>query len=286
VTSTIDAIGAASEAVETALRHSAISVVEMDSPERAQQAAELLRIVWQDDGYPVPSNLLLTIQHAGGYLFGAYDADGSLLGVSMGLLSKDGLHSHITGVAAQARRRGLGYALKQHQRLWALDHGITTITWTCDPLVRRNVIFNLHALGAGIHEYGQDHYGAMTDGVNRGDESDRFLFHWSLLSSEAIRAGRERLPYAPPGNRPRALSADDAGPVVHDVAGVARLVATPPDIESLRASDQDQARAWRFAVRAAVQPALAAGGRIIGVTAAGDLAIDAPTTHVETGVER
>lgn len=275
MTSTVDAIGAASEAVDKALRHSVIRVAELTTPAQSHQGAELLRAVWHDDNYPVPANLLLTIQHAGGYLFGAYDEAGELLGVSLGMLSNEGLHSHITGVVSGARRRGLGYALKQHQRLWALDHGITCITWTCDPLVRRNVTFNLHALGADVVEYGVDHYGAMTDGVNRGDESDRLVFHWQLLSDRAVRAGRDRLPFVQPGGRPHALIAEEGRPATGEVDGVARLVATPPDIESLRLREAEQAKAWRFAMREAVQPALTAGGRIVGLTADGDIVVDA-----------
>ncbi|HET6909211.1 MAG TPA: hypothetical protein VFH54_07740 [Mycobacteriales bacterium] len=276
MTSTVEAIHAAGAAVDRALQHSVIRVAELTTPTQAHEAAELLRTVWHDDNYPVPANLLVTIQHAGGYLHGAYDATHGLVGVSLGILSNDGLHSHITGVVEPARRRGLGYALKQHQRLWALDHGLTCITWTCDPLVRRNVAFNLHALGADIVDYAVDHYGAMTDGVNHGDESDRFVFHWRLLSDAAVRAGRERLPFLRPAGRPPALVAADHGPEPTGTASIARLVATPADIELLRVSNPEQAMAWRHAMREAVHPALVAGGRIAGLTANGDIVVDCP----------
>jgi len=283
MTSTAEAIDAAGEAVDRALRRSVIRVAELTTPVQSHEAAALLRAVWHDDNYPVPANLLLTIQHAGGYLFGAYDERGELVGVSLGLLSNDGLHSHITGVVEPARRRGLGYALKQHQRLWALDHGITCITWTCDPLVRRNVMFNLHALGAEIVDYAVDHYGPMTDGVNHGDESDRFIFHWQLLSDAVVRAGRERLPFVQAAGRQPALVATERGPTPIVVAGVARLVATPPDIELLRASNPEEAMAWRHAMRQAVHPALAAGGRVAGLTADGDIVVDCRRSEPSSG---
>jgi predicted GNAT superfamily acetyltransferase len=275
MTSAVAALDAAAETVDLAMRRSAVRIVELDTPQLARDGANLLQAVWHDDGYPVPANLLLTIQHAGGYLFGAYDEDNVLVGVSMGLLSREGLHSHITGVGEPVRRHGLGYALKQHQRLWALDHGLTTITWTCDPLVRRNVTFNLHALGATVAHYGEDHYGEMDDGVNKGDESDRFVFHWELLSARAVRASRERLPYVDAAKRPRAVVEGADGPAACDIAETARVVATPADIETLRISDPAAAKRWRYAVRDAVQPALHAGGRIVGLTAAGELVIDA-----------
>ncbi len=228
-----------------------VTVLELRTPAETERGAALLREVWRSAESPVPANLLRTVQHTGGYVFGAYDDSGALLGVAMGLLSVDGLHSHITGVVPAGQRRGLGFALKQHQRWWALDRGLTTITWTCDPLVRRNLVFNLHALGADVHAYLPDHYGAMTDGVNAGDESDRFELHWDLLSDRAVQAAEGRLPW---------VSGD-------------RTVPLPEDIEALRLKDPVAARAWRHRVRDAVVPALADGAVVRGLDAEGALVL-------------
>jgi predicted GNAT superfamily acetyltransferase len=48
--------------------------------------------------------------------------------------------------------------------------------------VARNAHFNLVVLGARITEYLVDQYGAMNDGVNRGDESDRLMASWALAA--------------------------------------------------------------------------------------------------------
>ena len=230
-----------------------VSVRELTTAAATERAAALLLQVWGGSEPPVPAHLLRTVQHIGGYAFGAYDAGDDLVAVSMGLLSREGLHSHITGVLPSGQRHGLGFALKQHQRRWALERGITTITWTCDPLVRRNMAFNLHALGATVVAYLPDHYGAMTDGVNKGDESDRFELRWDLMSARAVAAAAGRLPWAAP-------------------RGV--LVPLPEDIEALRRADPAAARSYRRAVRDAVLPLLAKGAVIRGLTAAGELVLE------------
>src|ERR687886_297223 len=88
------------------------------------------------------------------------------------------LHSHITGVAPTDAHRGIGFALKLHQRAWALARGVRLVVWTFDPLVARNAWFNLAKLGALPTAYLESFYGAMSDGINAGEESDRVLVDW------------------------------------------------------------------------------------------------------------
>lgn len=246
-----DALSSAAAAAARASARAEVSVLELRTAAETQRAAELLREVWRSSEMPVPANLLRAVQQTGGYAFGAYDESGALVAAALGLLSRDGLHSHITGVVPRGQRRGLGLALKQHQRWWALEQGLAVITWTCDPLVRRNVAFNLHALGAEVTGYLPDHYGPMTDGVNTGDESDRLELRWDLAGPRAAEAAEGRLPW---------LTGE-------------RTVALPDDVEALRRRDPAQALAWRRAVREAVVPALAAGARIAGLTAEGALVL-------------
>lgn len=265
----------AEAAAARAIHRSGVSLLEIATPADAGRAAELLREVWRGPQLPVPGNLVRTVQHAGGYVYGAYDDAGTLLAVSLGLLAQDGLHSHITGVAPIGQRRGLGYALKQHQRSWALARGMSRITWTCDPLVRRNVLFNVHALGASVVGYLVDHYGPMDDEVNKGDESDRLELHWDLLSDRALEAGEGRLPFVPAGGRPVAIETGPTGlPVVHAVPGPARVVSLPADIEALRRGDPAAGHLWRRAVRAALAPAMGDGAVVLGLTTTGDLVLD------------
>ncbi|MCW2499614.1 MAG: hypothetical protein JWN87_1290 [Frankiales bacterium] len=266
-------------ATEHALSRAGVTVLELRTPAETDRAAAVLREVWRSDQDPVPANLLRAVQQTGGYVFGAYGDTGRLLGVSLGLLARDHgaacLHSHITGVVAAGRRHGLGLALKQHQRLWALEHDLATITWTTDPLVRRNVAFNLHALGAQVAAYLPDHYGSMTDGLNEGDETDRFELRWDLLSDRAVRAAEGRLPLLDGAGLPAAVTDVGGLPVSTPQAGGSRVVALPADVEALRVNDHAAALAWRHAVRDAVAPALAEGAVVAGLTAAGALVLEA-----------
>lgn len=272
----VTGLDSAMTAADQAVRRAGVSVLELRTPAETDRAAELLRQVWRGAEAPVPANLLRTVQHIGGYVYGAYDESGALVAASMGLLAREGLHSHITGVVPAGQRRGLGFALKQHQRVWALERGMSTISWTCDPLVRRNVAFNLHALGATVHDYLPDHYGDMTDGVNKGDESDRFELHWDLLSEVAVAAGSDRLPWVVAGELPSAVATDNHGrPAVFPVTGRSRLIQLPADIECLRRTDPSAALAWRRAVRDAVRLALSEGAVVGGLTAEGALVLDA-----------
>ena len=46
--------------------------------------------------------------------------------------------------------------------------------------MRRNAWFNIHVLGAEVHEYLVDFYGPIDDAINAGDESDRLLVAWAV----------------------------------------------------------------------------------------------------------
>jgi len=261
------------EVVTQVARRNGIHLRELADAAETVRGSQLLQTVWGGPETVAPANWLRTVQKTGGYVFGAYDDSGVLLGLSLGLLSTQGLHSHITGVAPAGQRRGIGLALKQHQRAWSLEHGITTVTWTCDPLVRRNVAFNLHALGAAVDAYVPDYYGPMADGVNADDETDRLSFRWDLLGPTATAAQTARLPWRA-SQAPYAVSSADSLPVVHSVPGAERLVQLPDDVERLRRTEPEAARAWRIAVREAVLAALAGGASVTGLTADGALVLE------------
>ncbi|MFP5219292.1 MAG: GNAT family N-acetyltransferase [Actinomycetes bacterium] len=240
----------------------------MHTLEDVQAAAALFCRIWRTpaDRPPLSAEVMRALEHAGAYVAGAWDG-GELVGASAGFLGLEGvaplLHSHISGVGRPGR--GIGVALKLHQRAWALERGITAITWTFDPLVRRNAWFNLTKLGAVGVEHLVDFYGPMTDGVNSGESSDRLLCRWDLTApvrphdgdgGVEVLAEREGLPLARPG-----------------AAGDVRLVALPPDIEALRRADPGASAAWRLAVRDALEAGFSAGLRARGTTRTGQLVL-------------
>lgn len=232
---------------------------------------QLYESIWRSNGNtpPVTAELLRAMTKAGSYVAGAFDGT-DLIGACVGFCSPPALgtlHSHIAGVAASARGRNVGYLLKLDQRAWALERGLNEVTWTFDPLVRRNAYFNLVKLGADATEYLPDFYGRMHDDINGGTESDRLLISWRVSSPSVVAAcsGRPRV-MAATGAVALGISSD--GMPVRGVS-TGRLVAVPPDIETLRVTNPAAAREWRHAVRDVLGGLLAAGGRVTGFDRSG-----------------
>ncbi|TDC87761.1 GNAT family N-acetyltransferase [Nonomuraea deserti] len=226
-----------------------------------EQVYALFDGIW----HPAPRNVPMTVElmigfaHTGNYVAGAFEGE-RLVGASVGFRGGGrSLHSHVTGAAVTGR--GIGYALKTHQREWCRKNGLDTITWTFDPLVRRNARFNLVKLGALPEKYLPDFYGEMSDAINEGDASDRVLAVWRVRESGGASPA--------PGfkNRPVLLEAgDDGWPVVRSAEGDVVLVGTPPDIERLRRADPAAARAWRAAMREVLGGLMESGGHVVALT--------------------
>ncbi|MBW8481682.1 GNAT family N-acetyltransferase [Actinomadura parmotrematis] len=222
-----------------------------------EAAYRLIADIWgaPDAHAPVSVEMMLALAHTGNYVAGAY-RDGRMVGVSVAFLAAPAgaaLHSHVTGAAAG---RGVGLALKEHQRDWALARGLRRITWTFDPLVRRNAHFNLAKLGARVEEYLPSFYGPMADAINGGDESDRVLAAWPIAEPAA--------PPAVPPDAPLALADRDGRPAAGPRDAATVLVQLPADIEGLRRTDPGAARAWRLALREVLGGLLAEGARVAG----------------------
>jgi predicted GNAT superfamily acetyltransferase len=254
-----------------------VAVREVTSVADVRAVEALFVSTWETsaDQPPVGAEILRALAHSGCYVAGAYDGD-RLLGASVGFLGGRGddvhLHSHITGVAPDAQGRGVGRSLKFHQRAWCLERGIGEVTWTFDPLVRRNGWFNLHQLGAEIVAFERDFYGEMRDGVNAGDHSDRCLVRWELADASA------RPALEADGAVPILTADGDGRPVVTaaDADGCARRVAVPADGVALRRRDPELAKAWRRAFRDSFGAAWDDGLRVVGMTAAREYVLAAP----------
>ena len=242
---------------------------ELHRMDELKAAQRLFEEVWRPaEGQPSPmtGELLRALSHAGCYVVGAY-AGTRMVGASAGFFTAPpdpALHSHITGVAPQGQGHGIGFALKVHQRAWAMARGVPAIVWTFDPLVARNAWFNLARLGALPTAYLEDFYGPMTDAINAGMASDRLLLAWRLddPAVAAACAGRPRQPALRPAPPEPALTVGpDLAPVGHDTGAPAVTVAVPPDVAALA---PDRRRAWRAAVREALGGRLAAGAAVTG----------------------
>ncbi|MEJ7648020.1 MAG: hypothetical protein WKF57_03070 [Nakamurella sp.] len=261
----VTAIRAAADAAAAA---AGVRVTAGEDPALLAAALVVVQQIWQADAAdaPVTMAVLRAVTHAGGYCAIAHDVRGdaapaeAVVGACIGFLGsrpRSSLHSHIAGVLDAGLGRGVGYALKLDQRAWAAEQGLESITWTFDPLVRRNAFFNLMKLGVGVSEYLPDFYGAMEDSVNAGQGSDRLLVRWPVIAPEhgpAARAitaqpGAVLLDHLP--GRP-----DEAGPI-GDTGPSPAWIRIPADIERLRRERPELAIRWRHAVRSTLGVLLA-----------------------------
>lgn len=205
----------------------------------------------------VPRELLLTMQHNGGLVHGAFLPAGGLVGFCFAFLGqRDGqlrLCSHQLGVLPEYRGNGIGIALKQAQRYDGMRLGYELVTWTFDPLEARNAYINLHRLGCVARLYDRDHYGAMEDELNRGLPSDRFEAEWWLRRAKQVT----------PADPQVLLRVGRSGEPVReqpDLTGrTPLLIGVPPEFQAVKRASRELAVRWRMESRAAFEAALAAG---------------------------
>ena len=218
----------------------------------AEALARVCDAVWGGTGL-VPVPLVVAAIHVGGYGAVAW-AGSEPVGASFAIVGRGAiLHSHVTAVLPSVVGRGLGADLKRHQWRWAAAQGFDAITWTFDPLVRRNASFNLGTLGCEVDGYHADFYGRLVDDINSDGTSDRLIVRWAV-------AGRSE---PPSGRRVRARDGDATIP-------------TPEDVGALRATDPGAVAAWRARHREAFGSAFAAGLVVRGVSDGGDYVVGAP----------
>src|SRR5580692_7739967 len=156
------------------------------------RCVEIQREVWRESDLETEPYVTFVVAHqTGGQVLGAFDGD-TTVGFSMSLVGLHGtapyLHSHMTGVLASHRDRGVGRMLKLFQRDEALSRDIRLIEWTFDPLELRNAHFNLNRLGAIARQYRPDLYGVTTSPLHRGLATDRLVAEWQLDSPRVVAA--------------------------------------------------------------------------------------------------
>lgn len=280
--------GTAEQAALAAAESSGIRVVELRDLAGFQLAVELFERVWGSP--PMNRDMMRALSKAGNYVSGAFRGD-DLVGACAAFCGPPGrpgppgqaaMHSHVAAVAPGLHGRHVGYAVKLHQRAWALSRGITRISWTFDPLVHRNAYFNLAKLAATATEYLVNFYGPMQDAINSDDESDRLLVDWDLQADAVVRACQGvpltmDLASLRGQGAVTGLSMDaQGGPLVGSVAGPLVLVGVPPEVERLRRSDASAARAWRYALRTVLGGLLADGARVTGFVRSGWYVVSRP----------
>ncbi|MGH9900720.1 MAG: GNAT family N-acetyltransferase [Pyrinomonadaceae bacterium] len=196
-----------------------------------------------------PRRHLIVSRAAGGWVLGAFAAEGEMVGFVLNLAAARGDepvgYSHMMAVAPAYQNRGVGARLKWAQRERALAEGRRFIKWTWDPMQARNAHFNINRLGAVVRAYAANFYGTdynMTPGEHGreyGIDSDRLFAEWELNSPRVEALARGEAP-APPGD-------------------AAASVEIPPDWGALLREDPPRARREQLRVRDEFQRAFAQG---------------------------
>ena len=221
-----------------------IQVRELDNLQDQDFGRNIFDITWSmDAGTEITPNLLQAMVHSGSYLSGAF-IDNKIVGAAFAFPATNGglhLHSHMTAVLPEFRDKGVGYALKIDQWNWAKKKNYSHLSWTFDPLVRRNAKLNIAKLGVDISAYHPNFYGDMPDALNAGDESDRLMVSWRTD-----------------------IDAPKARELITKRETVDILIEIPEDIVAIRSKNQSESIKWRRQVREQFMAALEKNGKVIG----------------------
>jgi len=224
-----------------------IQVRELKSLQDQDSGRKIFDLTWAlDAGTEITPNLLQAMVHSGSYLSGAF-IENKIVGAAFAFPATNNglhLHSHMTAVLPEFRDKGVGYALKIDQWNWAKKQKYSHLSWTFDPLVRRNAKLNIVKLGVDISSYYPNFYGAMPDALNAGDESDRLMVSWSTDIDEP--KAREFITHPKP---------DDI------------LIEIPEDIVAIRSKNQSESMKWRGLVREQFLAAFGKNGKVVGFSA-------------------
>jgi predicted GNAT superfamily acetyltransferase len=209
-----------------------IEVRELTRQAELEQAVRMQKEIWGfEDIDLLPVRLFVVANKIGGQVLGAFDG-GRMVGFCLCIpgLKPGGvsyLHSHMMGVVADYRNRGVGRLLKTRQRLDALARGVELIEWTFDPLEIKNAFFNIERLGVVVRRYVLNQYGTTSSHLHGGLPTDRCVAEWYIASPRVEIASEGRVP-------PR-----------HQIAA---RISVPVEIAELRQSEPRRAREIQFAI--------------------------------------
>jgi predicted GNAT superfamily acetyltransferase len=230
-----------------------VQIRELTDLKHLNLARRIFDQTWNRAGVTeITLNLLKAMVHSGSYLSGAF-VDNKIVGTAFAFPATNSglhLHSHMTAVLDEYRDKGVGYALKIDQWNWAKNQKYSYLSWTFDPLVRRNAKLNIVKLGVDVSAYHPNFYGEMPDVLNAGDESDRLMVLWRTDIDEP--KARELITHPKP---------DEI------------LIEIPEDIVAIRSKNQNESMKWRRLVRDQFLAAFEKNGKVIGFSASNEYVV-------------
>ncbi len=237
---------------------SSIEIRTLTSIPDQRDAIAIFDATWpiEGGGTEITPNFMQALVHNRCYLGGAF-IQGKMVGAAFGFIGMEGgfhLHSHMAAVLPRHRDLNIGTELKLHQYQWALEKKLPFITWTFDPLVKRNAKLNLLKLGVEITDYFPDFYGEMIDSHNAGDRSDRLMAKWSVTEK---------------GPQPRKSVAEiEPGEI---------SISIPEDIVEIRQQDIEKNLEIRMDVRKKFLASFDEGFRVVGFSDSAGYILGKPT---------
>lgn len=207
---------------------------------------ELETRIWSAEE-AVPVNHTVATVKNGGFVLGAF-LEEELIGFQYSFPGFDGtkvyLCSHSLGVHEEYRAFGIGEKLKHAQKKTALEKGYDLISWTYDPLETVNANLNLHKLGAVCTQYIENAYGEMSDHMNAGIPSDRFVVEWRIKGECPERQWSEEvLPMALETGMADGFYFPDNTQLFHENEKI--LIPVPGNFQDIKKRDFELALKWR-----------------------------------------
>jgi predicted GNAT superfamily acetyltransferase len=242
------------------------------------QMQQLEQAVWAT-AYPVTDHQLFTAAKNGGILLGAYHGQemiGMLYSFPGYLQHRPYLYSHMLGIKAEWRSRGIGERLKLAQKEAAVSAGYDMITWTYDPLEGANAYLNIHKLGAVSRTYIVNCYGEMTDKLNAGLPSDRLQTEWWLAKRLSPQTQPTGAATAVLGWRLTSGQLPEPEQADADLTGTDLItVAVPAGFRQIKEQDIRLALRWRLALREVLARCFDAGWTIVDFCSIPDQPVNA-----------
>ncbi|MCM3706603.1 MULTISPECIES: GNAT family N-acetyltransferase [Cytobacillus] len=209
----------------------------------------------------VPVNHTVATVKNGGFVLGAFVGE-KLIGFQYSFPGYDGtkayLCSHSLGIHQEYRALGIGEKLKYAQKQTALEKGYDLISWTYDPLETVNANLNLHKLRAVCTQYTENAYGEMSDQMNAGIPSDRFLVEWRILDESPVRQlSAEVLPRAIEIEVADGLSTPEGVNLEYENEKI--LIPVPGNFQDIKKREFELALKWRKSTKEAFAHYLSKG---------------------------
>lgn len=230
---------------------SSLSIRKLHTVKELEEVYQLEALIWSvEDTVPV-NHTVATVKN-GGFVLGAF-YQSQLIGFQYSFPGFNGeniyLVSHSLGIHPDYRAYGIGERLKRRQKELALQKGYEYISWTYDPLETVNGYLNVHKLKAVCTEYMEDVYGEMSDALNSGIATDRFLVEWRMKGSEDVCPNDHSLDY------PHLISTQLQGDFVEpreihlELEGECLLVPVPSNFQEMKNKQFPLAVKWRETTR-------------------------------------